>query len=483
MNNKILNATLWSLFSEILAKVIGPIGFLILTRILSPKDFGVVAVATTILSFVYIISDLGIGKVLIQENGDEKYLLKVFNNGFWINTILGLLLCILMMFFSDELAVFFGNHESSMVIKVMAIQVLFFSLSSVQISNKKKHFDFKFLFYLRLITVGTPLLIAIPIAFAGGGYWAIVWGQVVGTLLSTLALWINSKWKPVFEINFDILKTIISKSTWNSLDQIFVWLPIGVDTYLISKNMSTIELGIYSTSKTLFSTAISLSLGAITPVMFSVFSKINTDDYQLQKKILSYQKKIFFLSSFMGSGVYIFRKPIEQILFNYKWIGISDVFGILFLLMCFEYFFAALVEGLRSKGFFRITAINTTMVSIISVPILYFSVKHGLIIYVIFRAILSYFTAPIIFYYSKQKLGITLLDCIVNTKYIIICVSSALFIDFAISKLGLSIILLNSSKILIYGVSLIVLTYLERDEFYKYRNMLIKANKKPTTYN
>lgn len=474
MRNKIFTATLWSLFSEIIAKVIGPIGFLILTRILSPKDFGVVAVATTILGFVYVVSDLGIGKVLIQEKGDDEYLLKINNVGFWINAVLGSLLCFLMILFSSELAVFFGNPESSIVIKVMAIQVLFNSLSTVQISKKKKSLDFKFLFYLRLITVGIPLLISIPIAFLGGGYWAIVWGQLVGTFLSTLALWINSKWKPVFEIDIDVLKQIIAKSVWNSVDQIFVWLPLGADTYLISRYMSPNELGIYSTSKTLFSTAISLSLGAILPVMFSVYSKIIADDLRLKKTILSYQKIIFFVSSFMGIGIYIYRKLIEQILFNDKWVGISNVFGIIFLLTGFEYFSTALAEGLRAKGFFRLVAINTSVVSLVSIPILFFFVEYGLIVYVSVRVLLLYLNDPLIYYFSKQKLGVSFIDCIMNTRYIILCGFSVLFLDFVISKLGLSVILLNTSKVLVYGFPLGILLYLERNEIFKYRKMFKK---------
>ncbi|ESU27268.1 hypothetical protein FLJC2902T_19710 [Flavobacterium limnosediminis JC2902] len=474
MRNKIFKATLWSLFSEIIAKVIGPIGFLVLTKILSPKDFGVVAVATTILGFVNIISDLGIGKVLIQEKGDDEYLLKINNIGFLINSALGVLLCLLMIVFSTELALFFGNTESSMVIKVMAAQVLFNSLSTVQISNKKKSLNFKFLFYLRLITVGTPLLVSIPIAFAGGGYWAIVWGQVLGSFLSTLALWVNSKWKPKFQIDFDLLKQILSKSSWNSLDQIFVWLPLGVDTFLISRYMTSGDLGIYSTSRTLFSTAISLSLGAIMPVIFSVYSEISTDESRLKKTILSSQKIIFFISSFMGVGVYVFRELIEQIFFNSKWVGISDVFGILFLLMGFEYFSGAVDEGLRSKGFFKITAISTTVLSLVSIPVLFISIKYGIIVYVVVRVLLLYLTDPIIYYFSKKILGVSFFDCFINTKNIILCSLSAVFFDFLISRLELSALMLNLAKAIVYGIPLFVFLYLEKDEIVKYKKMFGK---------
>lgn len=66
-----LNATLWSVLAEIIAKIISPAVFLILTHILSPSDFGVVSVATTILGLIYVVSDMGTSKVLIQAEDDE----------------------------------------------------------------------------------------------------------------------------------------------------------------------------------------------------------------------------------------------------------------------------------------------------------------------------------------------------------------------------------------------------------------------------
>jgi PST family polysaccharide transporter len=72
----------------------------------------------------------------------------------------------------------------------MSFQVIFYSLSTVQISIKKKNLDFKFLFYFRILTVSIPLLISVPLAFVGNGYWAIVIGQILVSAASTLTFWI-----------------------------------------------------------------------------------------------------------------------------------------------------------------------------------------------------------------------------------------------------------------------------------------------------
>lgn len=477
MNNKILSSSMWSISSELIAKVIGPLGFIILTNVLSPNDFGIVTIASTILGFVYIVSDLGIGKVIIQETSDKIHLDYIYNGSFWINALMGMMLASLMFLFSDNLALIFGNVESSSVIKVMAIQAVFYSLSALQLADRKKKFDFKFLFYLRLITVAAPLLISLPFAFAGWGYWAIVWGQVLGAASSTLFLWIKSDWKPSINISFVGLKDILIKSGWNSIEQIFIWIPIALDTYFISKNLSLKELGMYSTSKTLFTTTISLTLGAIMPVLYSHFSNIKFDEIRFKTTLLFSQKVIFFLSSFLGLVVFIYSDLIERIIFNNKWQGISSVFGIMFLILGFEYFFAALVEGLRSKGYFRITALNSIGVTLISIPILFYSISLGLIVYVVVRSTLLLLIAPTIFYFSKKYIKIGFYDCLLNCKYILFSIFLVLisnfFTDYFFDTfIGLRY-LINA---VILGFSFFILYYFEKEEILKVKKMILHKN-------
>ena len=481
MKNQVFAASLWSVFAEIIAKIIGPLGFLILTKILSPADFGVVAVATTILGFVMIISDLGIGKVLIQERYNNQLSLEINNIGFWINAFLGTILFALMFLFSSQLAVFFGNKNSDLVIKVMSIQVLLTAFSSVQIAIKKRELNFKFLFITRLITVTIPFLISVPIALSGGGYWAIVIGQISGTALNTLVLWINSKWRPSFHFKIYDFKNIILKSCWNTLDQLFIWIPLGFDTYLISKYLTSDDLGRYSTSRSLFSALISLTIGAVMPVMFSVYSRVKSNSKFLKKTLLFYQKIIFSISTFIGVGVYIYRDFIEKVLFNENWNGISEIFGLIFLIMGFTYFSGVMVEGLRAKGFFRITAINTTITSLLSLPCLYFSITYGLYFYVLVRMSLLFFGDIFIFYFAKKKLNISIFECLMNTKNIFFCVISLLVSSALISEIYLDKFILNLIYMLLIVMHVTLLGFLEKKNLVKFKNlfsglMKVKSN-------
>lgn len=464
-NSKLLSATFWSISSEILAKTIGPVVFLILTRILSPKDFGIVSIATTILGFVYIVADLGIGKVLIQENGDSELFNKKINAGFWFNVTIGLIIFLFMFIFSKNIAIIFGEIKSSDVIKCMAVQVLFFSVSSVHIAYRKKILDFKFLFYLRLITVLTPAIISIPIAFAGYGYWAIVFGQIIGSLINTIILWKYSKWKPSIRINFKLLNNVLNKSIWNTIDQVFFWIPIILDTYLISKHYSSSVLGIFSTSKTLFTTAITLSLGAITPVIYSALSE-QKDSANFEKYVIKAQKLVFILAGIMGVFVFIFKSNIEKLLFNDNWFGISNVFGLIFILMGFDYFYYVILEALRAKGHFKQIALNTLLSVIITIPILFISISNGLIFYVITRCLTLYLRYPLAFYFSNKLIGISFIHCVKNNINTIYCFISALFLNELLEHTVINIYTQNIFKIIIFIIMIYILYIKENKVFY-----------------
>ena len=73
-----------------------------------------------------------------------------------------------------------------------------------------------------------------------------------GSLLNTVVLWVKSKWKPILYINWHMIYRVIGKSIWNTIEQICVWIPVCFDTFLISKFLSVNDLGLYTTSKTLF---------------------------------------------------------------------------------------------------------------------------------------------------------------------------------------------------------------------------------------
>ena len=466
-----IKASIWSTFSELLAKLISPLVFLLLTRILTPEDYGIVAVATTILGFVYVITDLGANSVIIQYRNND--LDDILNVAFWMNLIIGGVLCVVVFILADYIANILGQDKAGIVIRVMAIQIIPYSLCSVQTTIKKKYLDFKTLFYIRIVTVGVPAIVSIPIALLGGGYWAIIWGSVTGSFFSAIVLWMKSEWRPALSFKHSQFKYLFSKSLWDSIEQLSIWIPMGLDTYLITKYLSVVDLGLYTTSRSLFSTISGLIFAPIIPVMFSTFSKLQKERSPSLNKILMYSQTIITASiAFVCTFVFIYRDVIAGLIFTNKWDGIAPIIGIIFLIMGFKYTNALLQEVVRADGRFKELSINSAIVVIIEIPILFIAVNYGIIPYVIARCCSLYLYFPYTLYLVKRSFNISPIQIVYNLRYefiiSIILILTSLFVEQFHTLIRYSI------DTLIYMLFMAVYIYYRRKDL----NMLLGSLRK-----
>jgi PST family polysaccharide transporter len=460
LSDKTIHGVAWTIAAEAIVKCISPISFLVLSRILAPADFGVVAIATTVLSFVNIIVDLGTGKVLVQLQCNDEELKKYCDSSFWFNVCIGVFLYAIIFIFSGAIARYNNQPLATPVIKVMAIQVVFFSLSTVQSALMNRAMNYKSLFFIRLVTVAVPAILSIPIAFLGGGLWAIVIGNVGGTFFSMIAMWYYSSWKPRLRFGWDYLKRIFSKSIWSSFQQIAIWLPTAFDTYLLSNLLSSHALGLYTSSRMLFGAVAAMLMAPILPVFFSALSRVE-DDAKFKTMTFMAQRTLFSFSAFVSLFVLIYSDIICGILFNSQWDGIAELVRVFFVVQGFELFYSIIIEALRSRGFFRELALNNMICTLISLVILYYSAKNGLWTYTVARCaclLLCYFG---VFYFSRKYLGISFMDCVRNSKLTLIA-SGIMFVAYFALRHA-SAYLYYPILTVILLVSVAVYFYYERD--------------------
>lgn len=428
--NKTVSGVLWVALGEIIVKCISPLSFLVLTHILVPEDFGLVAVATTVLMFVNIIADLGTGKVLVQMKCDNSEEFTHYcNTAFIFNAVMGIGLFICVFLLSPLIAEWNNQPRSEPVVRLMSVQILFTSLSIVQIAIKNREMNYKSLFFIRLITVMTPVAVSIPIAFCGGGVWAIVSGSVCSSFFQLIVLWLKTSWKPKIQFDFFVFRNLFSKSIWSTIQQVAVWVPICFDTYLVSNHLSSASLGLYTASRSLFSSASGLILAPFLPVLFSSLSKIQEND-KLKEVTLFSQKIVFYISGIVAICVFCYSDIITKIVFSNKWEGISPVLQIVFLLMGLEYFYSIVVESLRSRGLFKQLGVNNVISVIIALPFLFWASYKSIYMYTITRCLSLYLCYFGVFFCSKKYLGISFMDCLKNVKNMIIIVISNISMYF-----------------------------------------------------
>lgn len=388
LNKKIINATKWSGITEVLAKLIVPITNMVLARILMPEDFGVVATITMIVSFADMLTDSGFQKYLVQhEFESEKEKIEYTNVAFWTNFGISMLLWIIISVWANRIANIIGNNGLESVIRVACIQLPLTSFSSIQMSIYRRDFDFKTLFFSRIVGICIPFIVTIPLALSGYKYWALIIGNIVGALLNSLILTIKSKWKPSLYYDLKILKKMWSFSIWTLAESISIWMTTWIDTFIISSMLSEYYLGIYKNSLSMVNSIFLIITASTTPILFSALSRVQNESEEFNRIFCSMHKSISYLILPMSFGMYMYSDFMVEVLFGKGWSDAIPVIGPWALssgiVILFGNYFS---EVYRAKGMPKLSFLVQILHLIVLIPVCITFSNYGFFTLVNIRA-------------------------------------------------------------------------------------------------
>lgn len=329
LSGKIKNATKWSGITEILAKLVSPIVNMVLARLLTPEAFGIVATITMVITFAEIFTDAGFQKYIVQHGFEnEEELDKSTNVAFWTNLSVSILICIIIFFFRHSIATIVGSPNLGNSISIASILILLAAFSSIQMARYKRGFDFKTLFFVRIVTTLIPLVITLPLAFVFRNYWALLIGNFVSQFFNALLLTIKSKWRPKFFYSFKLFKEMFSFSAWTLLESISIWLTSYIGIFIVGNCLNEYYLGLYKTSMTTVNSYMAIVTTAITPVLFSALSRYQNNDEEFKKTYYTFQRLTALLVIPMGVGIFVFSDLVTMILLGKQWMEASYFMGI-----------------------------------------------------------------------------------------------------------------------------------------------------------
>lgn len=379
INSSFFYAAKWSTITEIVSKLITPITNMILARIISPDEFGVVATITMIMSFADMFTDAGFQKYLVQnEFKDDKEKYRSANVAFFTNLIISIILWILIIIFRNKLAYIVGNPGLGNVIAIATVQLLMTSFSSIQMALYRRDFDFKTLFSIRIISVFVPFIVTLPLALLGFSYWSILIGTITMQLINAIVLTVKSKWKPTMYFSYKLLKEMFSFSIWSLIEAITIWFTTWIDMFIIGSALNQYYLGIYKTSTTMVNSIMSLITASIVPVLFSALSRLQNNDIEFKKMYFNIQKVVAVFVLPLGVGIYLYSNFVTNILLGNGWNEASKVIAIWGLtssiMIVFSYFSS---EVYRAKGRPKLSVLSQILHLIVLVPICIYSSKFG----------------------------------------------------------------------------------------------------------
>lgn len=419
----IASATKWSIYAEVIAKLISPVTTMVLARVINLESFGILASITMIISLTDDLINNGFQKTLIQiSKKSEKYIMKCNNVCFWCNFFLSLIFWIIIIIFRRYITVFIGIQGKEIEIIVAGMILPISSFSTIQEGIYIKKLDYKILFFNRCLIVVIPLFITIPIAFITKNYWALIIGNICMVLAKSTYLTLKSEWKPSFNFDFSILYEIYFLVIINILDALIYWLTSWLDIFFINKIFGIYYGGLYKTSQTLVSSITSLITAGITSVVFSSLAYHRNDYKKFVELFYFFQKGLSILVIPLGIGMYLYKETIVLLLLGNKWILASNMVGVWGVVISIISVYGTLSrEAYRAVGESKISFYIQLLHLLFIIPILIWASKMEYNKFILIRSLAF---LQIIFLHSifmKKLFNISFFKMLKNTYYPIVC--------------------------------------------------------------
>ncbi len=327
LRQKTLSGLFWSLSERVGLRVVQFLPTILLARLLTPEQFGLVGMLALFIALAQTFLDSGFGAALIQKQGttyaDECSI-------FYFNILVGGLAILALYFAAPLIAAFYQQPLLIPLTRWLSLDILLKSFSLIQTTLLTRALDFRTQIKANLFATLCAGVIGVAAAYYGLGVWSLVIQTLANTLLFTAALWRLSAWRPALRFSLASLRGMFSFSSRMLASGLLAVFFDNFYQMFIGKVFSAGPLGHYTRAASLRGVVIDATSNTLGRVMYPALASIQDDVERLKR---GYRKTVV-LSTFIHFplmiGLAVIAQPLITLLFSARWAD-SVLF---FQLMC-----------------------------------------------------------------------------------------------------------------------------------------------------
>jgi PST family polysaccharide transporter len=300
--------------ARLLSRSLDLVSMLVLARVLQPRDFGLVAIAMTIIFVLETVFELPVSQALVRL---PKLDAAHYDTAFTLSLMRGILLGIAICSISEPFARFYGDARLVPIVCLLSLAPVARGLASPRLADFARRMDFSRDFLSEMIGKSTALLIAILVAVVYHSYWAIALGTVASPLAGTLSSYFLAPYKP--RLGLAARRHFTEFLGWISIAQIIGAINWQTDRFLLGKLTTRAEMGFFSASNDLSNIPLLAFFGPVLRPLNSAFSQLHIAKRQLQS---SYQRSAAAMVTIALPILLvqsILAEPLIRLLFGPKW--------------------------------------------------------------------------------------------------------------------------------------------------------------------
>jgi PST family polysaccharide transporter len=315
-----------TMVSQLIGVGIQLLSTVVLARMLSPNDYGIMAMVVAVTGFAGLFRDLGLSSAAIQKK-DLTH--RQLSNFFWLNVSMGALLTIVVAVCSPLVAWFYGRQELAAVTLTLSAGFLIGSLGSQQGALLVRKMWFGRNAFATLSGSIVTLLISILLAWAGYSYWALVWGALAGSTVTSILLFVVSPFRPGLPTRGAGIREMVKFGANVTGYDLVNYFARNADNMAIGRYWGAGSLGYYSRAYSLLMLPIVTIRAPITAVGFTAMSRLQEQPEAYRNYFQKICRVLAVTSMPLAAFLFVVSGPLIEIALGPQWHEVVPIFEVL----------------------------------------------------------------------------------------------------------------------------------------------------------
>ena len=373
---KVLAALAWSAAGRFATQLISWIITILVIRILTPDDYGLITMAAVLISLLYAVNDLGMDAVLVQKpdltQTDRQH---IFGLVIAINVFLfGTLILV-----APWIAGFYDEPRVTAIIQVLSFQFLFHCFDTLPQSRLERELAYKGRSIVEMVSALTGSLATVTLAFMDFGVWALVWGSLLTTAVRTIGLNLTARCLVWPRWSLAVIRRHFKFGSFVCCYRALYIVFAESDKIIGGKLLGKDALGYYAVASHIASLPIQKLGGILNSVAFPAFSQANQQHDDIGDYLLKATRIMGIVSIPMFLGISVISQELVLLLLGEKWAAVALPLQILALVMPLRMLSTIITSLFFGIGRPHINAQNYALAILVMPLLFYFSTDWGVV--------------------------------------------------------------------------------------------------------
>jgi O-antigen/teichoic acid export membrane protein len=313
-----------TLSAQVVKFFLSLVSTMILARLLTPRDFGLVAMVTTVTSFFWAFKDAGLSIATVQR---ERITHAQVSNLFWINIAISAASTLVLAASAPIIAAFYRTPRLVPLTLFLSVTFLISGSTIQHQALLKRQMRFKALAMIEVSSMGIGVLVGVAMALLGYRYWSLVGSSLSKEIVGLLFTWSVSHWRPQWPTRHSGIGPMVSFGAHRAGGDFILSLARGSDNLLIGRSYGSAAVGLYSRASALLIKPLEQFLYPINAVFIPALSRLQSQPERYRSTFLRLYEGIALAGFFFTGLCLALARPLTLVLLGPKWEQAAVIFG------------------------------------------------------------------------------------------------------------------------------------------------------------